>query len=59
VITWAFGLAGSAWCILYVYYLVELLLKAHVSYTHAQKKREASMSFLLASCLLDVMAELS
>jgi hypothetical protein len=59
VITWAFGLAGSAWCILCVYYLVELLLRVHMSYTHAQKGREACTSFLLVSCLLDIMAELS
>jgi hypothetical protein len=56
---WVFDLAGSAWCILCMYYLVELLFRAHVSYMHAWKGREASTSFLLASCLLDVMAELS
>jgi hypothetical protein len=59
VITWAFGLAGSTWCILCVYYLVELLVRALVSYTHAREEREASTRFFLASCLLDILAELS
>jgi hypothetical protein len=54
MITWAFGLVGSALCILCVYYLVELLLRAHVSHTHAWKGEKLARAFFLlhACCTL-------